>query len=304
MWFKQLSVFHLPSDFDIAVADLEAALASRPLEPCGAYDMIRTGWVAPGPDVPGAAPGSLPLVHSVHGQHLLALGSEEKLLPASVVKQETADRALQIESEQGQPLGRRQLRDLRDQVADELRARAFSRRRRVYGWLDPVRRRLVIDNATPAKAEQFLTALRDTLNTFNAPALATHASPRQAMTDWLMEGAAPGGFTIDEDLELRALADTKHCVRYTHHPLDDEEVREHLAAGLAPTRLGLTWRDHVSFQLSDTLQLRRVQFVGLGEDGGDDVPAEERFDIDFALMTGELSKMLDELTDVLGGLAE
>ena len=75
-------------------------------------------------------------------------------------------------------------------------------------------------------------------------------------------------------------------------------------AGLAPTRLGLTWRDHVSFQLSDTLQLRRVQFVGLGEDGGDDVPAEERFDIDFALMTGELSKLLDELTEVLGGVAE
>ncbi len=301
MWFKQLSVFQLPPDFDLAVAELEQALATRPLEPCGAFDMVRTGWVPPGPSTGGSADGQ-PLVHSVHGQHLIALGSEEKLLPASIVRQETADRALDLEAEQGQPLGRRQLRDLRDQVADELRARAFSRRRRTCGWIDPRRRRLVIDNATPAKAEQFLTALRDTLATFNAPALATVQGPRQAMTDWLGQGAAPGGLTIDEDLELRALADTRHCVRYTHHPLDDDEVREHLTAGLAPTRLGLTWRDHVSFQLSDTLQLRRVQFVGLGEDGGDDVPAEERFDIDFALMTGELAKLLDELTDVLGGV--
>ena len=330
MWFKQLTVYRLPGDFGFSAAEIETALAARPLEPCGAYDMQRHGWIPPGPLAAPAAGADAsspnlhsvqgpklhsvqgprllsvqgPMVHTVQAQHLIALGIEEKLLPASIVRQEAAARALLLEAEQGQPLSRRQLREVRDQVADELRARALSRRRRINAWLDPVQGRLIVDNATPAKAELVLTALRDTFGSFNAAPLATATGPRQAMTQWLEAASAPGGFSIDEDLELRALADTKHCVRYTHHGLDDDEVRAHLRAGLAPTRLGLTWRDHVSFLLSDTLQLRRVQFIGLGSDAGDGVAPEERFDNDFMLMVGELSKLLDELTAVLGGESE
>ena len=305
MWFKQLTVYRLPAEFGFAAAEIETALASRPLEPCGAYDMQRHGWIPAGPLASPAASGDAsPMLHTVQSQHLLALGIEEKLLPASIVRQEAAERAALLEAEQGQPLSRRQLREVRDQVADELRARALTRRRRINAWLDPVQRRVIIDNATPAKAELVLTALRDTFGTFNAAPLTTAMGPRQAMTQWLEAASAPAGFSIDEDLELRAMADTKHCVRYTHHELDDDEVRAHLKAGLAPTRLGLTWRDHVSFLLSDTLQLRRVQFVGLGSDAGDGVAPEERFDNDFLLMVGELSKLIDELMAALGGEAE
>lgn len=305
MWFKQAVVYALPARFDLSAAELADALAAKPLEPCGAYDARRSGWV--GPAIQPSGPADLvPRVHAVAGQWLIALGSEEKLLPTSIIRQETADRAALLESEQGHPPSKRQVRDLRDRVADELLARAFVRRTRQYAWIDPARRRLVLDTCVPAKAEALLSALRDAVTTFDAPPLATHTSPRAAMTRWLERGSADGGFTIDADLTLRAIADVKHLIRYANHPLDDNEVRSHLKAGLAPLQLGLTWRDRLAFQLGESLQLRRIQFVGMSADGGADgeLDPEERFDADFALMTGELGKLLDDLVTVLGGIAE
>jgi recombination associated protein RdgC len=303
MWFRQMSVFGLPADFALAAADLEDALAANPLAACGAHDLQCTGWVPAGPHRVAAEDAVLPMLHTVDGQHLLALGVEEKLLPASVVRQHTEQRAAKLEAAQGHPPGRRQWRELREQVADELCTRALTRRRSTRAWLDPGRRRLVIDTASNARVEQFLGVLRDTLRSFDAPPFATREVPRQAMAGWLRSGHAPQGFGIDVDVELRGTTDARRYVRYARHAMAPQAVHAYLDAGLAPTRLGLTWRDRVAFVLSDTLSLRRVQFVGLGADDADGVAAEERFDNDFALMAGELSRLIDDLAAGLGGVA-
>jgi recombination associated protein RdgC len=38
-------------------------------------------------------------------------------------------------------------------------------------------------------------------------------SPVTAMTDWLAADEAPGGFTVDQDTELRATGESKATVR-------------------------------------------------------------------------------------------
>lgn len=73
------------------------------------------------------------------------------------------------------------------------------------------------------------------------------------------------------------------------------------AAGKYPTRLGLTWNDRVSFVLTEKLQVKRLEFLEMGKDAeGDDVDPAEQFDIDFAVMAGELAALLKDLTAVLG----
>ena len=301
MWFKQLFVYRLPSDFKLTPAQLEAKLAARPLTPLSAYERQRCGWLPPAPEALGRA-----LVHSTQQHHLLALGVEQKLLPVSVVRQAAAERAAEFESSQGYPVGRKQLRDIKEMVADELLQRAFSQRRTTLCWVDTTNKRLLIDATSPPRAEELLSTLRDTLDTFNAPLLATEQAPRYAMTTWLANGDAPRYFNIDEDLELRSANNTKVCVRYIHHALDGKEIKAHLKAGMNVTRLGLTWRDRVSFVLTDELQLKRIQFVGLGQDnaGAESGSDAERFENDFALTTGELSLLLNDLTAALGGEAQ
>jgi recombination associated protein RdgC len=123
------------------------------------------------------------------------------------------------------------------------------------------------------------------------------------MTSWLADDAAPAGFTVDQEIELQASAESKATVRYVRHPLDAEELRRHIAAGKRCTRLAMTWNDRVSFVLTDALAIKRVAPLDVVKEQIDGTMSDEdeRFDADFALMAGELSAMLGDLTEALGG---
>ena len=295
MWFKNLVVYRLPADWSISAAELEEQLARRPLKPCGPFDMSSTGWVAP------ASTGRL--LHTVNQQHLIALGVDQKLLPSTIIRQVATERAATLAVEQGFPVGRRQMRDLRIRVTEELRARALTRRRMTRAWIDPENGWFIVDAAGAARAEELVDALRDTLGSLSVQFLDTTKSPQQSMSSWLMLGDAPMRFGIDQDLELQTADANKATVRYTRHPLDPREIQGHLKAGKYPTRLGLTWYDRISFVLTDKLHVKRVEFLEMTKEHGtgEDTDPAEQFDIDFAVMAGELAKLLEELAEALGG---
>ena len=123
------------------------------------------------------------------------------------------------------------------------------------------------------------------------------------MTRWVAGDDPPAGFTLDHELELRAPDASKATVRYARHGLEGKDIRDHIAAGKQPVRLGLTWNDRVSFVLTEQLHVKRLQFLEiLRRESSEEIEDEdERFDIDFALMTGELSRMLADLVKALGG---
>ena len=70
-----------------------------------------------------------------------------------------------------------------------------------------------------------------------------------------------------------------------------------------PTKLALTWDERISFILSEKLEIKRLAFLDvLKEEAEKNAEhADEQFDADFALMTGELSRFLPQLVAALGG---
>jgi len=304
MWFKNLVVYRLPADWSVAPAELEEKLAQRALQPCGSFDMQSRGWVH--------ASAAERFVHTTHGQHLIALGIEQKLLPSSIVRQVAADRAKVIEEQQGFPVGRRQMRELRERVLEELRARALTRRRVTRAWIDPAHGWLVVDAAGAPRADELIETLRDTLGSLAVQLVETERSPSASMSAWLALGDAPLRFTIDQDLELQAADQTKATIRYTRYPLETREIRQHLTAGMYPTRLGLTWNDRIAFVLTDKLQIKRVEFLAIDKESvaaeqqqrDQKLAAQEQFEIDFMLMAGELNQLLADLGQALGGQPE
>jgi len=293
--FKNLVFHKLPENWSLTAADLEGQLAGRTLQPCGPFDMSSRGWV---PVTHGGR-----LLHTVNQHHMIALGSDDKLLPGSIIRQVAQERADIQAQEQGFPVGRKQMRDLRARVADELRARALTRRRVTRAWIDPTAGWFAVDAASIPRAEMVVETLSDTLGSFAPVVIQTERSPQVAMASWLARGEAPARFSIDDDLELQSADKVKAIIRYTRHPLDGKEIRGHLGAGKYPTRLGLTWNDRVSFVLTDKLQVKRVDFLEMSKDDtqADDVDPAEQFDIDFAVMAGELANLLKDLTAVLAG---
>ena len=293
MWFKNLQLYRLPKNWADNPAKLEEQLSALTLQPCSASDLQSIGWIAP-------RDGGT-LIHSVNRQWLLALGAEQKLLPASVVKQFANDKAKEIEENEGRRVGRKEMRELREAMTIELLPRAFIRRRTTFGWIDPINGWLVIDAASPAKAEEFLEHLRKSVDRLPAKLLQVTQSPSSAMTGWVAAGEAPSHFTLDQDLELRSAE--KATVRYVKHTLEGEEIRQHIADGKVVTRLAMTWGDRISFLLNENLQIKRLSFLDIlkEEADGQAENEDERFDIDFTLMTGEVARLLDDLLEALGG---
>ena len=295
MWFKNLVVYRLGAGWSRKAETFEGKLSAQPLQKCGGFEMESRGWVPPRDD--GA------FLYQQNRHWLVALGFEQKLLPSSIIRDAAEEQVAAMESMLGHPIGRRQKRDIKEKVTAELLPRALSRRRRTFAWIDTTNGWLAIDAAGEPKAEQFMETLRKTDDELSAARLDTQRSASACMTKWINAGEVDGPFTIDQDLELRAPDASKATVRYARHTLEGKDIRDHLAAGKEPLRLGLTWNDKVSFVLTGDLQVKRLSFLNIIErETGEEIDNEdERFDIGFALMTGELSRMLSDLVKALGG---
>ena len=295
MWFRNLQLYRLPAPWPVDLARFEEQLARGPFVRCPSNQPLSRGWVSPRRD--GA------LVFALDRQWLLALAVEQRLLPSAVIIEEVRERAEAIEAQQGYAPGRKQLKELRERVTEELMPRAFTRRRSTFVWIDPQNGWLCVDASSPARAEEVIEHLRHCLDEFPLALLHTQVSPASAMADWLAGGDAPAGFTIDRDCELKASGDEKSAVRYVRHPLEGDEIKAHLASGKLPTRLALTWDDRISFILTEKLEIKRLAFLDLLKEQAEKNAehADEQFDADFVLMTGELSRFLPQLVEALGG---
>lgn len=294
MWFKNLQIYRLPAPWAVTPDQLEAALAPHTFAGGSSLEMQTQGWASPREN------GML--VHTVNRQMLLQLATEKKLLPSTVINQVTKARAAEIEEQQGFAPGRKQMKELKEQVTDDLLPRAFSIRRDTRIWIDPVNGWLVVDASSPAKADEVLKLLLKSIDKLPLETLHVTRSPVAAMTDWLASDEAPGGFTVDQDTELRASGESKATVRYVRHTIEADDVRRHIAAGKQCTRLAMTWSDKISFVLTESLAVKRVAPLDvLKENETTSKNDDERFDGDFMLMTGELAKMMADLVEVLGG---
>lgn len=295
MWFKNLLVYRLNPDTRLKADTVEEKLKEFSLQPCGSFEMESRGWVAPR--------GDDRYLHSLDRQWLIMFGVNQKLLPGSVITQTAKERAAKLAEKQEHPVGRKQMREIRERVIEELMPKALSRRRTLGAWIDPVNNWLAVDTAADKKADALLESLIAADVDFEARRLETKHSPAAQMTLWLSAGNIPAPFTVDQDLELKASGESRATVRYVNHPLEGREIREHIAGGKSATRLGMTWKNRISFVLTDQLQIKRVAFLDIlkGETESQAEDAEEQFDIDFALMTGELAAMLADLTKALGG---
>jgi len=295
MWFKNLQIYRLTAPWTLSAEQLEDKLAPLAFTPCSSSDMQTQGWTSPR--------GNDRLVHVVNKQLLLQLGTEKKLLPTSVINQVAKARALELEEQQGFKPGKKQMKEIKEQVTDELLPRAFAIQRSTRVWIDPVNGWLVVDAASAAKADEVFKLLLKSLEVLPFGVLRTEHSPVAAMTDWLAADEAPGGFTIDQDTELRSTTEGKATVRYVRHTLEPDDVRRHIESGKQCTRLAMTWADRVSFVLTESLAIKRVAPLDVLKENQDAAlqNEDERFDTDFALMSGELAKMIADIVEALGG---
>jgi recombination associated protein RdgC len=298
MWFKNLTLFRLTEAFTLSPEELNARLGEGPFRPCGSLELASFGW-----SPPLVREGDA-LAYALNGYVMVCFKKEEKLLPGSVVNEVVARRSEEAEERKGAPLGRRERGQLRDEVIAELLPKAFTHSRKTYAYIDARGGWLVVDSASTKKAEELVSHLRRCLGSLPVVPPATRQRPAAVMTQWLASGAVPTDFVIDDECELRSTEAEGGIVRCKRQDLTAPEVQNHIEAGKEVVKMALSWNDRIGFVLSDDLGVKRLKFLDVIQEQAAEVEANdeaERFDVDFSILSLELSGFIPRLLALFGG---
>lgn len=292
--FKNVIVYRIAPGWSATLEQLEEGLDKARFAPCGASQERSAGWIEPRGEAHG------PLAESVGGQWIAKHMVEAKVVPGSVVKRKLEERRERIEKETGRKPGKKETKELKEDVMLELLPMAFAKQGATLVWIDPEARLLVLGASSQGRADELVTALVDAMPGFAVAQIDTQVTAVAAMSEWLVSQEPPAGFSVDRECELKASDESKAVVRYARHPLDIDEIKEHIAQGKLPTKLALTWDERVSFLLTEGMQVKKITFLEGVFDGTSD-QKEDGFDADAAISTGELRQMIPDLLEALGG---
>lgn len=292
--FKNMMLYRL-TRFDMSAADLASLLSENAIQPLQGLEIQKSGWVPP----KGAGES---FVHESESQILISLCVEKKLLPPAVINAATKARVRDIEEKQGKKVGRKQLREIKEKVVDELIPRAFAVRSYMSIWIDPVGKWLVMDASSPSKADDAVAVIFKTTDKIGLELVNTKVSPSSAMTEWLSDGELPSVFTLDDSCEMRAPGDNSAKIKYSGLSPDAEEAKKHVESGKTTIQQAMTWDSKISFILTENMQIKKLHALSiLKEDIDNDMDA---FDAAFVIMSKSIPPMLSDIVEAMGGFME
>lgn len=295
--FKNASIYRV-SNLPPLVAIIEDALQAATFCACGATQEKSVGWVPPRGQDHGA------LLEAVGGQWVMKLMIESKSVPSDVVKRKVDEQVAHIEATTGRKPGKKERRELADEVRLSLLPMAFSKLASTLVWIDPEAGLIVVDSASQIKVDEVMTMLVRAMDGVIIQMTMTTSSPASCMAMWLTDQEAPEYFSLDRECELKATDESKSVVRYGRHPLDIEEVKTHILSGKMPTRLALTYNDRVSFVLTDAGTLKKIALLESVFESSKASEHADNFDADVAIATGELKLLIPALMLALGGQSD
>ncbi|MGY5449947.1 recombination-associated protein RdgC [Agarivorans sp. MS3-6] len=298
MWFKNLMLFRITKELELEPEKLDATLEELSFTPCGSQDLSKFGWVTP------MGKFGQSMIHVVGNEYLVCAKKEEKMLPASVIRDTLADKIELIEQEQQRPLKKAEKDALKEEIVMTLLPRAFSRTSLTYAWISPDNNLIAVDAGSAKKAEEVISLLRKSLGSLPVTPINLANQADVTMTDWINEKAIPANFELGEEAELRSALEGGGIIRCKEQDLFSDEIKVHLDADKFVTKLELTWAESVRFVISEDMSIKGVKFTDTITEQNEDIEKSDvaaRFDADFALASGELSKMVPDLIAALGG---
>lgn len=295
MWFKNLAIYRFTEPFTATAEELEQKLQQQPFRPCGSHDEFSFGWTAP------LGKASDALVHANNGFMMICAKKEEKVVPSSVINEMLQEKISEIEEREARKLPGKERTRIKDELIFDLLPRAFSFSRKTFAYIDSQGGWLVVDAASPKKAEDLLSQLRKCLGSLPVVPIGASIKTAPILTQWLLHHDTPADIVIQDECELRSPEEEGAIIRCKRHDLALPEIKNHLDNGKQVIKLAISWADRLSFVLDENLLVKRLKFLDLIQEQAADIEAfddAEQFDADFSIMSAELAQFFPRLLEL------
>ena len=294
MWFKNIHFYRFYEKVSLTGSDLQEALSQHVSRDCSKLERSTYGWVPP------LGMTHQQLVHTIDGNMMIAACKREKILPASIIREQAEKRLLEMDT----PPSRRERRNMIEEVTLQLLPQALAKSSITYAYIDVKQGWLIIDTPSRKNAEDFTILLRNSLGALPISLPKTKQSIRYTLTNWLLGLDIPAGLQLEEDCDLQDPQDTKAQIKCQHQDISSDLITAHVNDGMQAIKLALSWQDRLSFTIDEHFIIRKVKFLDLAQQETDSQAesAEEQFDADFSIFSADFAKLLPLLIKAFGGL--
>lgn len=296
MWFKNVKAFQLTQPLSLHDDDLEQALSEHSFRPCGSQETATMGFASP----LSVAGQSGMLFHRVGDRYWITLKKQERILPASVINGELAEKVADIEAETGSPVGKKAQQDLKQEIIHRLLPQAFTKNTFTHGFISLTDNLVLVDASADGKAEAFLAMVRKAIGSLPVVPLARH-SLQAELTSWLTD-KAPENIVLLEEAEFKSTDENASIIRCKNQPLDSAEIALHLDSGKLVQKVAFEYAENLTAIIAEDGSVKRIKFADRIKEEVEDVPKDQvaaRLDAEFALMSAELCELTSYLRTTL-----
>lgn len=304
MHIKNAHINTLTGQLPTAI-QIEAALRRAVFKPIGDFAESCEGFCHP-----FAVGRSDELTLVANGCVFFALRTDKRSLPSSAVEERLAARIAEIEQRDVRKIGRRERKDMKAAIVDELLPQQLPSQALLRGYVDLERRLVVLDTGSDKRAEQVHELLRSNLFLdgvdVGMQAVQVACLPTQRMSSWLTAQACPEPFTIDDEGELQSEGNDTAVIAIKRSDMTADDIRHLLSINRLVTKLGMTWADRVSFVLTQALGLNKLKwtstFPARAAELGQAEAEEDARAAELTILTGDVRELLADIASAFDGL--
>jgi recombination associated protein RdgC len=281
--FKNACVFSI----DEPVINLDVAeelLTEREIREIGSTELCIHGWT---PVI------NEKFAESVTNGLFFRMATKEKILPASIVKDEINKSIAAAEEYLGRVLTKQERAEHKEAILLRMAAVALVKQTFIDGFLN--NDFLVVDTASPSKAEDFASLLRKTLGSLKATPLTAVNDIKSVLTDWAIDSENVPVHLERTGSYLIKLDEENKKVRMQGF-VDGESLgaEGYAEAGGIILEMSLNYSERIDFSITDGFVLKKIDYGYIETDDSE----EDQYLIDLAeleLTSGELTELIKQL---------
>jgi recombination associated protein RdgC len=277
MFFKNLTAFKIT---DINIDTFEESLNNLAFIPCSKSQRSTKGFVNP------FIKDDENCLFRFNHLAAFCLMTQDKLLPAQIINQEA--QAYIEELEQTRYVGKKEKSEIKKDTEQRLLPQAFSKFKKVYGYLDLTNNYLIIDSVSETQINEIL----DLLQRCEARFEPVVKEETEILTHWFIDNANPLDVEISDKCKLTSdIGDGIANISCQGSAMLNEQIKSFVEAGGYITELAVVWKEQLAMTVNTKLQFKSIKFL----DGIKDLNKDENHEIDLLLMSDIFAELINSM---------